>query len=95
MGAKLYVGNLPFSMDEDNLRDLFSSSGTVEAVNIVMDSYNGRSKGFGFVEMGSDAEADSAIESLNGSEVGGRMIRVDRARPRENKKKPFPPRDNR
>jgi RNA recognition motif-containing protein len=83
MTSKLYVGNLPFTVDENALKELFSRSGTVESVKIVTDSYDGRSKGFGFVEMASDEEATSAIEALNGTDMGGRTIRVDKARPRE------------
>ncbi len=85
MSSKLYVGNLPFTVDESALRDLFSEAGAVDTVNIIMDAYNGRSKGFGFVEMGTDSEADSAIEKFNGLELEGRTLRVDKARPRENR----------
>ena len=66
MSSKLYVGNLPFSISEDSLRELFAESGTVESVNIITDRDTGRSKGFGFVEMSSEEEAQSAIEKLNG-----------------------------
>ncbi|MCZ6473767.1 MAG: RNA-binding protein [SAR324 cluster bacterium] len=83
MTCKLYVGNLPFSTDEDTVRQLFAEQGTVESVKIVTDSYYGRSKGFGFVEMGSEEEASTAIEKLNGLEMEGRTLRVDKARPRE------------
>ncbi len=83
MASKLYVGNLPFSADEDSVRQLFAQQGTVESVKIVTDSYYGRSKGFGFVEMSSDDEATTAIEALNGTELDGRTLRVDKARPRE------------
>lgn len=83
MDRKLYVGNLPFSADEDEVRALFSQQGTVESVRIITDAYYGRSKGFGFVEMASPEEATAAREALNGTEMGGRALRVDKARPRE------------
>jgi len=83
MDRKLYVGNLPFSADEDEVRALFSQQGTVETVRIITDAYYGRSKGFGFVEMASPEEATAAMEALNGTEMGGRALRVDKARPRE------------
>lgn len=83
MSTRLYVGNLPYSTTEDLLRDKFGASGTVTSVNIVMDAYTGRSKGFGFVEMDTEPEADAAISALNGSDMDGRSLRVDRARPRE------------
>ena len=88
MGAKLYVGNLPFSADENAVRELFAKAGTVESVKIVTDPYNGRSKGFGFVEMSSEAEATAAIDQLNGADLLGRPLRVDRARPRDPRRKP-------
>ncbi|MEE8176801.1 MAG: RNA-binding protein [Acidobacteriota bacterium] len=83
MENKLYVGNLPFSADEDAVRELFAQQGTVESVKIITDSYYGRSKGFGFVEMASEEEATTAVEALNGTEMEGRTLRVDKARPRE------------
>jgi RNA recognition motif-containing protein len=89
MGAKLYVGNLPFTADEDSVREFFAKAGIVESVKIVTDPYNGRSKGFGFVEMESEPDATAAIDQLNGAEMEGRPLRVDRARPREPRKKPF------
>ena len=84
MGKKLYVGNLPYSMDEQKLNETFSPFGTVESVRIITDRETGRSKGFGFVEMSSDDEASEAIKNLNGAELDGRNIRVDEAteRPR-------------
>ncbi len=82
MENKLYVGNLPFSTDEDALKQLFSQHGTVLSVRIITDAYYGRSKGFGFVEMSSEEEATTVIETLNGSDLEGRTLRVDRARPR-------------
>ncbi len=83
MENKLYVGNLPFTADEDAVRELFAKQGTVESVKIITDSYYGRSKGFGFVEMASEEEATTAVEALNGTEMDGRTLRVDKARPRE------------
>jgi cold-inducible RNA-binding protein len=82
MSNKLYVGNLSFSTTEDKLKDSFSEFGTVESVKIIKDEI-GRSKGFGFVEMSSEAEAQEAAKSLNGKELDGRTIRVDIARPQE------------
>ena len=81
MSKKMYVGNLPFSSTEDDLRDLFSQYGEVQSANIIYDRETGRSRGFGFVEMAEES-ADSAIESLNGNEFGGRTLRVNEARPR-------------
>jgi len=83
MTSKLYVGNLPFSTDEKSLEDFFSKAGSVASVKIVKDPYNGRSKGFGFVEMGSSEEADRAVTELNGADMGGRNLKVDKARPKE------------
>jgi len=81
MGRKLYVGNLPYSADQEVLRDLFSPFGSVETVNVITDRDTGRSKGFAFVEMASDAEAQKAIEALNGTDCGGRRMTVNEARP--------------
>ena len=83
MGKNLYVGNLPYSLDENQLKDLFSEAGTVASATIITDKMSGRSKGFGFVEMGNDEEAAKAIELLNDKEVEGRNIKVNEARPRE------------
>jgi RNA recognition motif-containing protein len=88
MGKKLYVGGISYNTTDDQLHDLFSSAGTVESAKIVMDRDTGRSKGFGFVEMASEAEAQSAIQKLNGSEADGRRLTVNEARPQA-------PRDNR
>ena len=88
MGNKIYVGNLPFSATNDSLNEMFSKFGTVTSAKIVMDRDTNRSKGFGFVEMSSDSEAASAIDKLNGSDVGGRSLVVNEARPME----PRPPR---
>jgi RNA recognition motif-containing protein len=79
---KIYVGNLPFSTTEDELRELFEEHGAVESVKLVNDRETGRPRGFGFVEM-SDGLADSAIQALNGKDLGGRSLRVNEARPRE------------
>ncbi len=81
---KLYVGNLPYSVDDTALRALFEPHGAVQSATIVMDRESGRSKGFGFVEM-SDADAQGAIQALNGSQQSGRTIRVNEARPRPQK----------
>ncbi|MCK5044370.1 RNA-binding protein [Candidatus Parcubacteria bacterium] len=87
MEKKLYVGNLPYETSEDNLKELFSEAGTVESAAIIMDKFSGRSKGFGFVEMSTEEEAQKAIDDLNGKELEGRGIIVNEARPME--KKPF------
>jgi len=83
MSNSLYVGGLSYSMTEDGLKDAFSQAGTVISVKIVLDRETGRSKGFGFVEMGSPAEAQAAIDMWNGKELEGRTIKVNEARPRE------------
>jgi len=81
MAKKLYVGGLPYSTTESELKDIFSQSGTVESAIIITDKISHRSKGFGFVEMSTDEEAKKAIENLNGKEVNGRKITVAEARP--------------
>ena len=81
MGKKLYVGNLPFAATEETLRGVFSQVGNVESVTIIIDRASGRSKGFGFVEMSSDDEAQAAIAQLNGSDCDGRQMTVSEARP--------------
>ena len=83
MGKKLYVGNLPFSASEEDLSAKFSSCGTVESAKLITDRDTGRSKGFGFVEMASDAEAQAAIDKLNGSDYDGRPLTVNEARPQK------------
>jgi cold-inducible RNA-binding protein len=83
MGKKLYVGNLSYSVDSSTLEQLFSAHGTVQSAEIINDRDTGRSKGFGFVEMGSDAEAQAAIAALNGQENDGRALTVNEAKPRE------------
>lgn len=85
MNNKLYVGNLPYNTDENSLREMFSAKGTVQSVKIVTDPRDGRSKGFGFVEMETEEEANAAIQDLNGQDMGGRTLRVDKARPRESR----------
>jgi len=87
MSKKLYVGNLPYEMSEEDLKDLFSGAGKVDSVAIIMDRISGRSKGFGFVEMSSEKEAEKAIEMFNEKELEGRNIKVAEARPME--KRPF------
>jgi RNA recognition motif-containing protein len=87
MGKKLYVGNLPFSATDQSLSEAFAQCGTVESSKVIMDRETGRSKGFGFVEMSSDAEAQTAIQKFNGADYDGRPITVNEA-------KPMAPRDN-
>ena len=83
MGNKLYVGNLAYSVRDEDLNDAFSQFGAVSSAKVMMDRETGRSKGFGFVEMGSDPEAQAAINGLNGQPIAGRAIVVNEARPRE------------
>jgi len=85
MGKKLYVGNLSYDVDSSALQALFTPHGTVESAQIITDRDTGRSKGFGFVEMGSDAEAAAAIAALNGQENGGRALTVNEAKPKESR----------
>ncbi len=80
---KLYVGNLSWNSTEDDVSDAFSAYGTVSSVNLIMDRETGRPRGFGFVEMSSDAEANAAIEGLDGRELDGRNLKVNLAKPRE------------
>lgn len=80
---KLYVGNLAYSIRDEDLQDAFSAHGAVSSAKVMMDRDTGRSKGFGFVEMGTDSEAQAAIDALNGQPLGGRAIVVNVARPRE------------
>jgi RNA recognition motif-containing protein len=88
MGNKLYVGNLPYTVRDGDLEQSFGEFGAVTSAKVMMERDTGRSKGFGFVEMGSDAEAQAAIEGMNGQSLGGRSITVNEARPME----PRPPR---
>ena len=83
MGNKLYVGNLAFSVRDESLQEAFGQFGTVTSAKVMMDRETGRSKGFGFVEMGSDAEAQAAINGMNGQPLEGRPLVVNEARPRE------------
>ncbi len=85
MGTRLYVGNLPYTVSSSELEQMFSSHGTVQSAEVVADRDTGRSKGFGFVEMGSEAEAQAAISALNGQDNGGRALTVNEARPREDR----------
>jgi cold-inducible RNA-binding protein len=82
MGKKLYVGNLTYDVTDGALEQLFAAHGTVQSAQVIMDRDTGRSKGFGFVEMSSDAEAQNAIKALNGQMVGGRSLTVNEAKPR-------------
>src|SRR5437660_8391357 len=82
MGKKLYVGNLTYGVNDADLEQLFGAHGTVQSAQVIMDRDTGRSKGFGFVEMGSDQEAQAAIQALNGKEVEGRALTVNEARPK-------------
>ena len=90
MGKKLYVGGLPYSTTEDSLRAGFEQAGAVESAVVIMDKFTGRSKGFGFVEMATEEEAQAAIDMWNGKEFEGRTITVNEARPLEDR----PPRRN-
>ena len=85
MAKRIYVGGLPYSATESEIEGLFSSAGTVASVAVVLDKFTGQSKGFGFVEMSSDAEADVAINTLNGAMMGGRSLTVNEAKPREDR----------
>ena len=85
MGKKLYVGNLSYDMDNAQLEQLFSEYGTVESANVIMDRDTSRSKGFGFVEMSSDEEAKAASAALDGQDNGGRALKVNEAKPREDR----------
>ena len=80
---KLYVGNLPYSANQQTLQDTFSKCGTVESINLISDRDTGRSKGFAFVEMSSTAEAQKAIQEINGTSLDGREIKVNEAKPQE------------
>lgn len=82
MGKKLYVGNMSYDVDNSKLEELFGAHGTVESAQVIMDRATGRSKGFGFVEMSSDAEAEAATAALDGQDCGGRALKVNEAKPR-------------
>lgn len=81
----IYVGNLPYSVTDDDLRAAFAEFGNVASAKIIMDRYSGRSKGFGFVEMNNDSEAEEAIKSLDNSDLQGRKLRVNQAKPKTDK----------
>jgi len=83
----IYVGNLSYQMSEDELRNAFGAFGEVSSVKILMDRETGRSRGFGFVEMPNQSEAETAIAKLNGTDVGGRALRINEARPREQQRR--------
>ena len=85
MAKRIYVGGLPYSATEGDLEQLFAGSGTVTSATVVNDKYTGQSKGFGFVEMTTDQEADAAIRSLNGTMLSGRTLTVNEAKPREDR----------
>lgn len=85
MGRKLYVGNLPYTADQQSLTEKFSACGTVDSVNVITDRDTGRSKGFGFIEMSSDSEAQKAIQELNGTDCDGRPMTVNEAKPQRKK----------
>jgi RNA recognition motif-containing protein len=81
MGKKLYIGNLAYTVDSAQLTEVFSEFGNVDSANVIMDRDTGRSKGFGFVEMSAESEAEAAIEKLNGTELSGRAMNVSEAKP--------------
>lgn len=83
MGQKLYVGGLPYSVTQEQLQELFAVHGTVESARVIADKYTGQSRGFGFVDMSSPAEAQQAIKALHGSQLSGRTLVVNEARPQE------------
>lgn len=85
MGKKLYVGNLSYSVSNSELEGMFAPFGTVDSASVITDRDTGRSKGFGFVEMGSDQQAQAAIDGMHGKDVGGRSLTVNEARPREDR----------
>ena len=90
MASKLFVGSLSYSVTDDSLKEAFEAAGTVVSAKVIMDRETGRSKGYAFVEMGSDEEAQAAIKMFDGKEIGGRMVAVNEARPQENReRRPF------
>ncbi len=88
MGVKLYVGNLPFATTDQELQDYFASQGTVISAKVIADKFTGRSRGFGFVEMSTQDEAEKAINSLHGTDLGGRILVINEARPLQ-ERQPF------
>ena len=89
MSMKLYVGNLSFDTSKNELQTLFAQTGTVESVSLIEDRETGRSRGFGFIEMSTKEEGTAAIEKYNGQELGGRFLKVNEAKPRENRAPAF------
>ncbi len=87
MATKLFVGSLSYSVNDDQLQDAFAACGTVVSAKVIMDRETGRSKGFGFVEMSSEEEAQNAIKQMNGKDIGGRPVTVSEARPQENRER--------
>jgi len=87
MVKKLYIGGLPYSTRDEDLKEAFSQAGTVESAVVIMDKMSGRSKGFGFVEFATEAEADRAVEMFDGTDFSGRTIKVNKARPMEERPK--------
>ena len=85
MGSKIYVGGLPYATTDEQLQEIFSAHGTVESARVITDKSTGRSRGFGFVEMSSSGEAQRAIQALNGTDLEGRSLTVNEARPQENR----------
>ncbi len=85
MGSKIYVGGLPYSTTEAQLNELFAAHGTIESVKIITDKFTGQSRGFGFVEMATSEEANAAIQALNGTQLEGRTLTVNEARPQESR----------
>jgi RNA recognition motif-containing protein len=85
MGAKIYVGGLPYSTTDEELSELFSPHGTVQSARVITDKFTGKSRGFGFVEMSSDDEAQKAINALNATQMNGRTLTVNEARPQESR----------
>jgi RNA recognition motif-containing protein len=81
MGTKLYVGGLPYSVTEGRLQEIFAAHGSVQSASVISDKFTGQSRGFGFVEMGSSSEAQKAIETLNGTQLDGRTLTVNEAKP--------------
>jgi RNA recognition motif-containing protein len=85
MNKKIYVGGLPLSVTDEQLKTLFESHGTVESAKVITDRYTGQSRGFGFVEMSSQQEAEKAIQAVNGTELEGRSLKVNESKPREDR----------
>lgn len=88
MSSKLYVGGLPYSVTDGQLEEIFSEHGSVQSARVISDKFTGQSRGFGFVEMGSSEEAQKAMEALNGTQLEGRTLVVNEARPQENRPRP-------